>query len=362
MHVTLVSGFDLSVPSAGGTRSYVEALREYLSSKGIAHLLVSAGRRTERFDWSYRIRVPRPGSSVHFLCALAVAGGSIPMPQSSIVHIQRPDDALPFALRKPNTIVCTLHGSPFRALPMRRGAVATQAYRAAEAMALRLVNRVLAVDSKTASEYLTRYPWLEGRISIVPNAVDTRTFRPLDRAKEGVSWPFSGVALLYAGRLEPDKHVRDILRTFLEVHDYRMTLVVAGDGSERPFLERAAAGHSVVFVGRVARERMPSLLNAVDAVVLFSDEGLSSVALEAIACGVPVITTPTGDMPRLVQEGRSGFLVSNLSELGEAMTRIGRGDLPPSPSIAAFAEPYAWAQIGAQIFRVYSEVAKHHGS
>jgi len=174
----------------------------------------------------------------------------------------------------------------------------------------------------------------------------------MDRTECKREWGFGGKVLLYAGRLEPDKHVLDILHTFLSISQPDAVLAIAGDGTLRARIEEQGRGGSVRILGSVSRSRMPSLINASDGGVLFSDEGLSSFALETLACGVPMIGTLTGDLPKLIRDGDNGFL----AELGVAMRTILRGSVVPERSISEMVREYAWPEVGQRLLSLYREM------
>ena len=100
-----------------------------------------------------------------------------------------------------------------------------------------------------------------------------------------------------------------------------------GDGPERSRLERTAqelgVSDRVFFAGW--QTDLSTWLSALDVFVLTSNsEGLPLGALEAMAAGLPVVTTPVGDLPEVVAEGRSGFLVpvGNVEAMARAITRL----------------------------------------
>jgi glycosyltransferase involved in cell wall biosynthesis len=230
-------------------------------------------------------------------------------------------------------------------------------YREVERIALGWSDRVIAVDMRTGEEYARRYPWLGDRLCVIPNGVDASSFLPMDRGAAKRKWRIDGTAFLYAGRLEPEKRVLDIVRAFRSVENGHTTLLIAGDGTQRSVVEAAARGLPVRLLGDVTRSEIPSLLNASDAVVLFSErEGLPMVALEALACGTPVIATAVGDLPGLVRQGETGYLVSNTKDLEFAMRQVRDGTIQTATSIAMSVASYDWREIGRRILRVYQEV------
>jgi len=358
VHVTIVAGFDAAGPSAGGTRAYAEGLAGFLSAENIPHLLVSAGTGGHPAENRYEIPIRRRGSGLSFQTAIYAHVRSLPIPRDTIVHTQRPETLIPFFLaRRGRARIVTLHGSPARAIEERRGRLVGAIYRQAERVALRRAHHVIVVDAGTAEEYTRRYGWLRGRLSVIPNGVDSTSFHLMDRGEAKRKWGIEGSAFLYAGRLEPEKRVLEILRAFRTLGNGHATLLIAGDGTQRSTVETAARGLPIRLLGDVPRSEVPSLLNASEAVVLFSvREGLPTVALEALACGTPVITTAAGDLRSLIRHGETGYLVSSASQLELAMRDVLDGKLRASPSIATSIAPYDWREIGPRILQLYEEV------
>lgn len=358
MHVTLVAGFDAAGPSAGGTRAYAEGLSGFLSSEGVLHVVVSAGTRGRVSGSRYEVPTRRRDSSLSFQLATCAQMRDLPMPRETIVHAQRPEMLIPFAVaRRGRARVCTLHGSPARGIEDRRGRFVGATYRKVERLALSRADRVIAVDAGTANEYRNRYPWLADRLLVIPNGVDSTIFHPMDRGEAKASWDVQGPAFLYAGRLEPEKRVVEIVQVFRSVCDGNAVLLIAGEGSQKSLIKHTAQGIPVRFLGDIPRSRMPSLLNAAEAVVLFSiREGLPMVALEALACGTPVIATAAGDLRSLIRHGETGYLVSSPSQLELAMRDVLDGKLRAAPSIATSVAHYDWREIGLRILQLYEEV------
>jgi L-malate glycosyltransferase len=158
------------------------------------------------------------------------------------------------------------------------------------------------------SEYLRGVFARHGyRARVIRNVVDTTRFRYRDRA------PLRP-RLLSTRNLEPYYRVDTSLRAFalLRQRYPEATLTVAGYGSLEARLRRLAGelGGGVRFVGRVEREAVPALYDAADIFVNASvlDNQPVSV-LEALAAGLPVVSTPAGDIPALVRHGDTGLLV-----------------------------------------------------
>ncbi len=121
-----------------------------------------------------------------------------------------------------------------------------------------------------------------------------------------------GGALLYSGRLYPEKGVDQLIEA-LGLLGGGVSLDVAGEGPERSRLEALARSHApdrVRFHGFVPRERLPELVRAAAVVVApsRSHENQPLAVLEAFAAGVPVVASDRGGLPELVSD-RYGMVV-----------------------------------------------------
>ena len=169
------------------------------------------------------------------------------------------------------------------------------------------------------------------RLRVIANGVDVERYRPATAVasmRHALGLP-PGVLIGSAGRFFPVKDCGVLLRAMEHVHRCRPDahLALIGDGPERPHLERLAAelglSDTVRFLGW--RTDLAKILPALDVFVLSSlSEGLPLVALEAMAAGIPVVTTPVGDLPDVVHEGRTGlfFPIGNAEALAKILTRL----------------------------------------
>jgi glycosyltransferase involved in cell wall biosynthesis len=153
-----------------------------------------------------------------------------------------------------------------------------------------------------------RPPFKPRRIHVVRNGIDLDRF-----AMEGL--PCSDVPIIVAiGSLTKVKRWDRLLEAALKLkrNDFQFRLKIVGDGPLRSDLEQHAKqikiDDCVELVGQ--RADIPALLSKAALLVHTSEsEGCPNVVMEAMACGRPVVATDVGDIPSLVQDGETGFVV-----------------------------------------------------
>jgi D-inositol-3-phosphate glycosyltransferase len=203
----------------------------------------------------------------------------------------------------------------------------------------------LVAASVAERAYLVRHAGADPeRIAVVPCGVDTDLFKPGDaedaRAALGIS---REPCILYVGRLAPIKGLETLLDAVgaLARRGRSVRLVVVGgeadeprDGHERGLRARIDAlgiHDRVSFVGPQRQESLRTHYVAADVTVLPSHyESFGMVALEAMACGSPVVASRVGGLTTTVRDGVTGFLVpeGDVSALAERLdTLLGDGDL-----------------------------------
>lgn len=172
--------------------------------------------------------------------------------------------------------------------------------------------------SQESRDQLARLASLRAeQVRIVSNGIDTARFQPSSRretlrAELGI--PADRRIVVNVARLCPEKDLASLLYAFRRVHDAleRTELWLIGDGPERGRLEALASdleiARCVSFLG--VRADIPRLLPAADLFCLSSwSEGLPMALLEAMACGVPIVATSVGDVPRALLGGLCGLVV-----------------------------------------------------
>tara|TARA_Y100000590_G_scaffold64799_4_gene69922 strand:- start:608 stop:1816 length:1209 start_codon:yes stop_codon:yes gene_type:complete len=158
------------------------------------------------------------------------------------------------------------------------------------------------------------------KVEVIPCGVDTDLFNPIDRnvAKEKLGITASRVAL-YVGRIEPLKGLEILIRAVTQIHsDEGLSLIIVGgdpDADEeiirlKQIILALRMESSISFIGAVDQQELPLYYNASDVLVIPSYyESFGLVALEAMACGIPVIASRVGGLPTTVKDSKTGYLV-----------------------------------------------------
>lgn len=162
--------------------------------------------------------------------------------------------------------------------------------------------------SDTAREHLRERN--VGPVSVVPNGVDIDQFAPTDSSAFCArhDLPDDGTPLVgYTGRHGFEKRLTDLLDASQGMD---VTLVFGGDGPARKTLVQRAAENDidVRFLGFLEREELPAFYSALDVFAFPSPvETQGLVALEAIACGTPVVGVDSGALAETIDDGETGY-------------------------------------------------------
>ena len=357
-----------------GIATYVENVLEGLAGRNVDVTLVGCGD-ANGIDVPYTF-VPLSKdtsiTSAGFLARLMSRASSLRIPHDAIIHTHKPDDAIPFLLSsRASPKVVTLHGSHARNVLQNWGQLIGSAYGLAERYSLRRSDRVISVSMANKELYSGKYPWLREKLVFVPQGVDTGVFTPVDMATARSSFglPQEEPIVLFAGRFEKEKRLGLLIDAFRELSAMKpkARLLLVGKGREEEAIRSLAARKgvpNVTFRGPVSRKEMPLLLNCADVFALMSlHEGLPLAVLEALSCGVPVVSTPVGDLSLLVREGITGRLVSDLNPkaIATLMKEIIDNRSAYSDACRRVALQRSWDVVVKKMVQIYEEV-QHAGS
>lgn len=229
-------------------------------------------------------------------------------------------------------------------------------------------DRVIASSDHERQALVDLYGARRERVTVINGGVDLDLFRPSDRLAARSKLGLSGEVLLYVGRMDRVKGLDVLLRAVaLLKHRPALKLIVVGGSGEETELLRCQAlanslGLEVRFAGATPQEELPTYYHAADLLVVPSHyESFGLVAVEALACGTPVIASMVGGLPTVIREGQNGLLVPwrEPEAFAERIERV--LDNPPlRATLAANARPsvyrYSWGAVSDRVTALYRDL------
>jgi D-inositol-3-phosphate glycosyltransferase len=249
-----------------------------------------------------------------------------------------------------------------------------------EAQVVEAADRLVANTEREASELVELYGADPARVAVVEPGVDLSTFSPgsMREARAVVGVPADAVLLLFVGRIQPLKGPDVLVRAAAEIlrrrPDLRDRLVVgvlggaSGTGMRTPMglselATQRGIGDLVRFVPPVDREALAQWYRAADVVAVPShNESFGLVAVEAQACGTPVVAANVGGLPTAI--GAAGVLVDG-HDTADWATALARVALDPerrarlSRASAEHAAGFGWVRTAQRLAEVYADAMAH---
>jgi D-inositol-3-phosphate glycosyltransferase len=232
---------------------------------------------------------------------------------------------------------------------------------------------MLASTDAERDQLETLYGAVAERVEIVPPGVDHSVFFPADAsiAKRRLGLE-NRRTLLFAGRIQPLKGVGMAVHCLAELDDAEATLMVVGgpsgpDGDEELARVRQLAcdlgvAANVRFVPPQPHGHLADFYRAADVCIVPSRaESFGLVALEAAACGTPVVAASVGGLRSLVDDGSTGFLVEGRDPAAYAApvaTLLDNPELAAEMGATASANSrrYSWSTTAARLRRLYGDL------
>lgn len=189
--------------------------------------------------------------------------------------------------------------------------------------------------------------------TVIHHGVDTDHYRPAETSP--------GDSALFVGRISADKGIETAIRA-ARLAGVPLTIAAKmREAAERAYFECHIApllGDGIEYVGELSRaELVVAMSNARCLLNPISwNEPFGLVVIEALACGAPVVTTPKGAMPELVDDGRTGFIRSSTSELADALVHV--GDIDRAACRAAVLERFSMDRVARDHEALYCRQLK----
>jgi glycosyltransferase involved in cell wall biosynthesis len=330
-------------PLSGGTGAYVYYLSNELMKNGYKICVVTGAQVAKDVQVNdqlnvFFLKIPKTPIVKSFM----LAGASYRKLNSvkatanvDITHAQlplTPNFAVPPNFGK--TLVCTVHstwkgeaeaikGEPYSRLnPNEKFMVSFNWFlQFFEVGMIKRANRVIAVSDFTRQELRKYYNIPDNRIRVIHNGVDVNKFKPSAdkrKVKEELGFNPDDIAILSVGRLYARKGLFTLIESMPQVvkrfSNAKFIISGKGQSSEMQKLiahaEKLGVKDNIIFTGYYPDKKLPKLYQAAD-VFAFSTfyEHHPFAILEALATGLPVVTTNVGGIPETIENGKNGFLV-----------------------------------------------------
>jgi glycosyltransferase involved in cell wall biosynthesis len=385
-------------PLAGGTGAYVYYLSNQLLKNGYPIYVVTGGNQTRdvkvnpQLDVSF-LKIPRTPIVKSFMLAqasnrkLQSASGTTNV---DIVHPQlplTPSFAVPSHFAK--TLVCTVHstwkgeakaisGEPYSRLNANEKFLVTfnGFLRFFEEGMMHRARKIIAVSHFTKWELTNYYKIPPSKIRVIHNGVDIGKFQPAaDKRKAKLAFGLNpdDIAIVSVGRLYARKGLFTLIESIPAVvaRFPKAKFIVSGKGQSDEMAkliahaQRLGVRGNLVFTGYTPDKKLPMLYQAAD-VFAFSTfyEHHPFAVLEAMATGLPVVTTTVGGIPETIQSGKNGWLVEpfNVSQFSEKILHL-LGNPAEAAEMGAAArqtvvEQLDWRIVVKEAMKVYEEALR----
>jgi len=258
---------------------------------------------------------------------------------------------------------------------------ATQQRLDAESAILRFADRIVAGSPLDKAQTVWHYGADPHKIAVIPPGVDLTRFRPIGplEAKSFIDVPPEKRMVLFVGRIEPLKGIDTLLRAMKRVAEEcggceGLTVAIVGGDPAVPLEQmsaemarlhrlRAELGieELVTFLGKRDQDLLPYYYSAAEVVVMPSHyESFGMVALEAMACGTPVIASRVGGLKFSVVHGYTGLHVPvrDPDALAAAILKLFKNDplrWQLSANSRKVAQSFGWPTIAGQVVDLFRE-------
>ncbi|CAG1011609.1 glycogen synthase [Anaerolineales bacterium] len=251
-----------------------------------------------------------------------------------------------------------------------------------ERRVLRRADRMIVATLAERTQLRFLYRANDQKMIVIPPGVDTSHFYsiPADEAKQFIGLKPEDRMVLFVGRIEPLKGVDTLIHAIScpeiqKLHHPVHLAIIGGEPDALPenmtdemarlqnLCDELCVDRMVVFLGKRGQDTLPYYYSAAEVLVMPSlYESFGMVALEAMACGTPVIASEVGGLGYLVQDGQTGYTIpdSDPAALCDKLSRLlGDSRLRETMGMDAmqYAQNYAWEKIAVQMIDVYKGLA-----
>jgi len=231
---------------------------------------------------------------------------------------------------------------------------------------LNKINRIIVVSDELKNKLVSEYLVPAQRVRVILNGVNLNEFPLCDKftARKQLSLPLNQNIGVCIARLSIEKNINILIDAISLLNNKDLNIYIIGDGPLRATLEshikRMNIKDKIKMIGALPHNQIYRWLNAADFFCLPSErEGCPVVVHEALACGLPVISTTVGAIPDLVCSDDYGLLcppsdaLALSANIAEALSRHWNRD-----KIASYGRRFTWDEVARQTKQVFDEVIR----
>src|SRR3989338_6351073 len=214
-----------------------------------------------------------------------------------------------------------------------------------EGFIFKSLDYVYTVNMRSFEFYQAKYAEHKDKFMFLPTWVDADIFCQINEPKEDIRKqvilkhgfiPLAHKWILFVGRLQEQKAPHRLIDTFVKYSKDRgqASLIIVGEGNLKSdlqdYVKKMQVEDNVFFMGNLKQEDLAGLYRASDLLLLTSNfEGMPRCVLEALGCGLPVVTTDVGEVRRVVKNGWSGEVVESFdpAEISKALEKVLKNQL-----------------------------------
>ncbi len=385
-------------PLSGGTGAYVYYLSNELIKNNYKIWVVTGSNQTIDVKvneqlYVFFLKIPRTPIIKSFLLAASSYRKLNSVRHSvdlDITHANlplTPNFAVPPNFGK--TLICTVHSTwkgeaeaikdePYSRLNANEKFMVSFNWflRIFEERMLEKAQKIIAVSHFTKRELVEYYKIPEDKIRVIHNGVDVKKFKPAQdkhKIKQELGFDPDDLLILSVGRLYARKGLFTLIESMPAVIQRfkNVKFVISGKGQSNEMrklvvhAEKLGVEDNIVFTGYYPDKKLPKLYQAAD-VFAFSTfyEHHPFAVLEALATGLPVVTTWVGGIPETIESGKNGFLVEPFNSKQFAERILYLLEHPSEAAqMGAFArktilEHFDWRIVVKEAIKVYDEVLR----
>jgi glycosyltransferase involved in cell wall biosynthesis len=266
-----------------------------------------------------------------------------------------------------NPKIVTLHINWHKEIFFRKNWIRAKLYEIYENFMLKnydkyKIKKIVFVDEDTYRHYTIRFPKLQSISAILPVGVDMQQFRKADRnlLRKKFGFKPNDKIIISVGRLVKEKSLELALKSYKLLDHENYHLIIVGTGPDESRLKKISKSlrlKNCYFYGYVENNILPAYLNCADLFLLTSlYEGTPTTILEALSCGLPVVTTDVGGVSSIIRNGYNGYVVKKRDPkiLKKCILQINRNSMVKN--CIQSVKPYSLKAITKHYISFYKEL------